>query len=176
MWIKVEQSGCQWWIIYDFTFMLFYWPFISVVISVLIGEYPHNIDSKGRIIVPSKLRESLGDKFVVTKGLDNCLFVYPIIRWESIVEKLKTLPWTNSDVRRFARFFTSSACECEIDSQGRILIPPNLRNYAGLEKQIVSIGVVDRVEIWSKDRWESYNNDENFVDNCLAEKMAELGI
>ena len=143
---------------------------------MLIGEYPHSIDAKGRIIVPSKLRESLGDKFVMTKGLDNCLFVYPIQRWESIVEKLKALPWTNSDVRRFARFFTSSAAECEIDSQGRVLIPPNLRDYASLGKQVVSIGVVDRVEIWSKDRWESYNNEENFVDNGLAEKMAELGI
>ena len=146
------------------------------MISVLIGEYQHNIDAKGRIIVPSKLRESLGEKFVATKGLDNCLFVYPMDRWESIVEKLKALPWTNSDVRRFARFFTSSATECEVDAQGRILIPPNLREYTALQKQIVSIGVVDRVEIWNKEKWENYNSDENFVDNELAEKMAELGI
>jgi len=143
---------------------------------VLIGEYQHNIDAKGRIIVPSKLREALGDKFVATKGLDNCLFIYPMDRWEAIVEKLKSLPWTNSDVRRFARFFTASAAECEVDAQGRILIPTNLREYAQLQKQIVSIGVVDRVEIWNKEKWENYNSDENFVDNELAEKMAELGI
>lgn len=143
---------------------------------MFIGEYQHNIDTKGRIIIPSKFREDLGDKFVVTRGLDSCLFVYSQERWVTLVEKLKTLPWTSADVRKFARFFTAGAIECEIDNQGRIVIPQNLREHATLEKQIVSIGVVDRVEIWDKARWEDYNSEENFVDNELAEKMAELGI
>ena len=96
---------------------------------MFMGEYNHTVDAKGRLIVPSKFREQLGDEFVVTKGLDNCLFVYPMERWEALVEKLKSLPWTNNDVRRFARFFTSSAAECEIDGQGRI----NLKR-PGLDK------------------------------------------
>ena len=143
---------------------------------MFIGEYQHNIDTKGRVIIPSKFRDDLGDKFVVTRGLDNCLFIYSEERWISLVEKLKSLPWTSADVRKFARFFTAGAIECELDAQGRIVLPQNLREHAKLEKQIVSIGVVDRVEIWDKHNWESYNDEENFVDNELAEKMAELGI
>ena len=143
---------------------------------MLIGEYQHSIDAKGRIIVPSKLRESLGNEFILTKGMDNCLFVYPVERWNSIIEKLKSLPVADSDVRRFARFFTSGAVLCSVDSQGRILIPSNLRQYAKIEKQIVSIGVVDRAEIWAKEEWDSYNSSENFIDSSLAGKMADLGI
>lgn len=143
---------------------------------MFMGEYQHNIDAKGRVIVPSKLREDLGSKFVVTRGLDKCLFIYDEKRWTDIVEKLKALPWTDPDVRRFARFFTAGAIECVLDNQGRIVIPQNLREHAKLDKQIVSIGVVDRVEIWNKEMWESYNDEENFVDNELAEKMAALGI
>ena len=143
---------------------------------MFMGEYQHNIDVKGRVIVPSKFREALGEKFIVTRGLDNCLFVYAEERWLSLVEKLKALPWTSADVRKFARFFMSGAIECEIDSQGRILIPQTLREYAKLEKQIVSIGVGDRVEIWNREKWEAYNDEENYVDQELAERMAELHI
>ncbi len=143
---------------------------------MFMGEYQHNIDSKGRVIVPSKFRDDLGSKFVVTRGLDSCLFIYSQEIWIGIVEKLKSLPWTNPDVRKFARFFTAGAIECELDNQGRIVIPQNLREHAKLEKTIVSIGVVDRVEIWNKENWDNYNNDENFAENELAEKMAELGI
>ena len=143
---------------------------------MLIGEYQHNIDAQGRIIVPSKLRESLGNEFVITKGIDNCLFIDPIERWNCLIEKLKSLPGTDSDVRRFARFFTSGAVLCSADSQGRVLIPSNLKQYAKIEKQIVSIGVVDRAEIWAKEEWDSYNSGENFVDSSLSDKMADLGI
>ena len=142
---------------------------------MFIGEYQHNIDSKGRVIVPSKLREDLGDRFVVTRGLDSCLFIYPLDRWEAIVEKLKTLPLTDGDVRRFARFFTSGAAQCECDTQGRILIPSVLRQYAGLSKNIVTIGVVDRVEIWDSQKWQDYNEGA-FDGDALAGKMASLGI
>ena len=146
--------------------------------NMLIGEYQHNIDAKGRVIVPSKLREGLGDKFYIVRGIDRCLFLYPESRWIEILEKIKTLPWTLEEVRKFSRKFASTASECEVDSQGRILIPQRLREYAGLEKAVVSIGVIDRAEIWSRESWEEYNgtDDEDGEDEELARKMAELGI
>lgn len=143
---------------------------------MFMGEYQHNIDAKGRIIVPSRFRDELGESFVVTKGLDKCLFVYPLGEWKKLEEKLRLLPLTSMDARKFVRYFFAGAVECEVDSQGRIVIPSNLRSYASLEKQIVSIGVADRVEIWNKEKWEAYNDEENFVDNELAAKMAEYGI
>lgn len=143
---------------------------------MFMGEYQHNIDAKGRIIVPSRFRDELGESFVVTKGLDKCLFVYPLGEWKKLEEKLRLLPLTSMDARKFVRYFFAGAVECEVDSQGRIVIPQNLRSYASLEKQIVSIGVADRVEIWNKEKWEAYNDEENFVDNELAAKMAEYGI
>ena len=143
---------------------------------MFMGEYQHNIDAKGRVIIPSKLRENLSGTFIVTRGLDKCLFIYDRKRWEDIIGKLKELPWTDPDVRRFARFFTAGAVECSFDSQGRILIPQNLREHAMLDKLIVTIGVVDRIEMWNKALWDDYNNEENFINNGFAEKMAALGI
>ncbi|NLK21423.1 MAG: division/cell wall cluster transcriptional repressor MraZ [Epulopiscium sp.] len=143
---------------------------------MFMGEYQHTIDAKGRLIVPSKFRDELGDTFVVTKGLDNCLFVYPYLEWKVFEEKLNALPLTNSNARKFVRFFLAGAIECTIDKQGRILIPNNLRSYCKLEKDVIFIGVTNRVEIWSKDNWEAYNNDEDFDANDLAENMQELGI
>lgn len=143
---------------------------------MLIGEYQHTIDSKGRMIVPSKLRDSLGETFVITKGLDSCLFIYPKEEWSIIEEKLKTLPLTNRDARAFVRFFFSGACECSIDKQGRMLIPGNLREHAKLIKESIIIGVATRVEVWSKENWEDYTEDDNLSYDQIAEKMAELGI
>jgi MraZ protein len=143
---------------------------------MFMGEYQHTIDTKGRLIVPAKFREELGDTFVVTKGLDNCLFVYPCYEWKIFEDKLKTLPITNGNARKFVRFFLAGAIECSVDKQGRILIPNNLRSYSGLDKDVILIGVSNRVEIWSKYNWETYNNDENFDANDLAENMQELGI
>lgn len=143
---------------------------------MFIGEYQHNVDAKGRLIVPAKFREGLGDSFVVTKGLDGCLFAYPNVEWGIFEDKLRKLPLTSADARKFVRYFFSSAIECEIDAQGRILLPASLRDYAGIKKEVVSIGVSNRVEIWDKTAWQSYNDDENYVDNKLAEKMEELGI
>ena len=142
---------------------------------MFIGEYQHALDNKDRIIVPSKLREGLGNKFVITKGLDGCLYAYPTNEWEILEEKLKTLPITNKDARAFVRFFFSGACEVETDKQGRGLIPQNLKEYAGIEKEIVSIGVLSRVEIWSKEKWIKYNDSDIDFDS-IAEKMSELGI
>lgn len=142
---------------------------------MFIGEYQHALDTKNRMIVPVKLREGLGSKFVITKGLDGCLYAYPTKEWEILEEKLKKLPITNKDARSFVRFFFSGACEVETDKQGRGLIPQNLKEYAGIEKEIVSIGVLSRVEIWSKEKWTKYNDSDIDFDS-IAEKMSELGI
>ena len=143
---------------------------------MFIGEYQHTADSKGRVIMPVKFREALGSKFVLTKGLDSCLFVYPNEEWINFEKKLRSLPLTSRDARAFIRFFFAGACECELDKQGRILIPGNLREYAGLEKDLVIIGVSTRVEIWSKDKWDEYNNTSDLDHESIVEKMAELGI
>lgn len=143
---------------------------------MFIGEYQHSIDSKGRIIIPSKFRDDLGPIFIMTKGLDNCLFVYPKNEWQVLEEKLKSLPLTNRDARAFVRFFFAGATECELDKQGRILIPSNLREHSKLEKEAVIIGVSTRVEIWSKSEWDTYNEDDSLSYESIAEKMAELGI
>ncbi len=142
---------------------------------MFIGEYNHSLDNKNRMIIPVKLREGLGGRYIITKGLDGCLYVYPLDEWKVLAEKLKALPLTNKNARDFVRFFFSGASEIEVDKQGRGLIPQNLIEYAGITKDIISIGVLTKVEIWSKERWERYNN-ETIDYNELAEKMRELGI
>ncbi len=143
--------------------------------SMLIGEFEHSLDAKGRLIMPAKLREAIGDKFVVTKGLDGCLFAFSIEEWSNFEEKLKSLPLSNRNSREFTRFFLSGATECEIDKQGRFLIPTNLRETASLQKEVVIIGVGTRIEIWNKEKWNSYN-DENISVEDIAENMTMLGI
>ncbi len=140
---------------------------------MFMGEYNHTVDAKGRLIVPSKFRELLGDEFVVTKGLDGCLFIYPLDEWNRIEEKFREVPLTTKGARQFARFFFAGAVTCEVDKQGRILLPQVLRTYATIEKEIVSVGVLNRVEIWAKDKW-----DANAIDDMddIAEQMADLGI
>ena len=117
---------------------------------MFMGEYNHTIDAKGRMIVPSKFREQLGNEFVVTKGLDGCLFVYPNEEWHNIEEKFRNVPLTTKDARKFSRFFFAGAATCELDKQGRILIPPVLREFADLQKDVVSVGVLNRIEIGAK--------------------------
>ena len=141
---------------------------------MFMGEYNHTVDTKGRLIVPSKFRDQLGDEFVVTKGLDGCLFVYTLDEWHKIEEKFRDITATSKDARKFARFFFSGAATCEVDKQGRILLPPVLREYADLTKDVVLAGVLSRVEIWSKDRWLENTYDEDEMDD-IAEHMAELG-
>lgn len=140
------------------------------------GEYQHSLDAKGRVIIPSKFREGLGEKFILTKGLDSCLFIYSLDEWSNLEAKLKTLPFTDKDVRAFVRFFFAGATECEVDKQGRILIPQNLRQYASLDKDVYIIGVSTRVEVWDKVKWEDYTNSDNVSADQIAEKMAMLGI
>ena len=137
------------------------------------GEYNHTIDPKGRVIVPAKFRETLGEQFVVTKGLDGCLFVYDEQEWNIFEEKLKTLPITNKEARAFVRFFLAGAATVEVDKQGRILLPGVLREFAKLEKDVVLVGVGSRVEIWSKECW---NDTTDFDDvDEIAEHMQNLG-
>lgn len=141
---------------------------------MFMGEYNHTVDTKGRLIVPSKFREQLGDEFVVTKGLDGCLFVYSKSEWENIEEKFRNVPLTTKDARKFARFFFAGAASCEVDKQGRILLPVVLREYAGIEKDVVSVGVFNRVEIWNKDKWQESNSYDDMDE--IAEHMADLGL
>ena len=143
---------------------------------MLTGEFNHSIDAKGRLIIPSKFREDLEENFVITKGLDGCLFLYPDSEWKIFEEKLRTLPLTNKDARIFTRFFLGSAVDGGLDKQGRVLISSALRNFADLEKEVVLVGVLDRVEIWDKAKWEENNTaiEDNMDD--IAGRMEELGL
>ncbi|MDD6448536.1 MAG: division/cell wall cluster transcriptional repressor MraZ [Lachnospiraceae bacterium] len=143
---------------------------------MFMGEYSHSIDPKGRLIIPAKLREELGDNFVVTKGLDGCLFAYPQEEWQNIEKRFREVPLTTKDARKFSRFFFAGAAQMELDKQGRILIPATLRSFAGLEKDVVLVGVLDRVEIWDKSRWDENNAYDDQDMDEIAEHMADLGL
>ena len=140
------------------------------------GEYIHSFDEKGRVIMPSKFRNDLGETFYIGKGLDKCLFVYPIEAWNEFVGKLRNLSSFNKQERFFLRQFVSGFSECSFDKQGRILIPPSLREFSGLNSEAAIIGVIDRIEIWNKDSWNSYSNNDEFDFDIIAEKMSDLGI
>lgn len=140
---------------------------------MFMGTYDHSIDTKGRVIVPAKFREALGDSFVVTLGLDGCLFVYPNEEWEEFVNELKGLPGSK-EARKLQRYFMAGAAPCDVDRQGRVLIPSNLREKAGLEKDIVFVGVMSKIEIWSRKRWDENDDFENVDD--IAEHMSEFGL
>lgn len=141
---------------------------------MLIGEYEHSLDVKGRLILPAKIREDMGEKFIVTKGLDGCLFAFSLAEWTNFEQKLRTLPISNKDARLFTRFFFAGAIDCEIDKQGRFLISSNLREFAELTKDVVIIGMDSRIEIWSKEKWQTCDDDISADD--IAAKMEMLGI
>ena len=141
---------------------------------MFMGEYSHTVDAKGRLIVPSRFREQLGDEFVVTKGLDGCLFAYENTEWKALEEKLQALPLTNTNARKFTRFFLAGASTCEVDRQGRSLIPSVLREFAGIEKEAVLVGVGSRIEIWSKEAWMKANVYDDMEE--IAENMEGPGI
>ena len=141
---------------------------------MFMGEYNHTVDTKGRLIIPSKFREQLGEEFIVTKGLDGCLFVFPQDEWLDFEEKLRTLPLTQKGARQFTRFFVAGATPCELDKQGRILLPATLREFAGLDKDVVLAGMLNRIEIWSKAKWTENNAYDDMDD--IAEQMTDLGL
>lgn len=141
---------------------------------MFMGEFQHTVDAKGRLFIPAKLREGLGDRFIATKGLEDCLFVFPEKEWEVFGEKLRSLPLASGAARAFTRLFFSGATECDVDSQGRILLPANLRDYAAIEKEVMIVGVSSRVEIWAKAKWEEYcqKAEESFEET--AEKLLDF--
>lgn len=141
---------------------------------MFMGEYNHTIDAKGRLIIPSKFREALGSEFVITKGLDGCLFVFPMKEWEAFEEKLRSLPLIDKNARKFSRFFLAGASTCELDKQGRILVPGTLREFAQMDKEVVLTGMLDRIEVWSKEQWLENNAYDDMDD--IAQSMQELGL
>ncbi|MGI6363630.1 MAG: division/cell wall cluster transcriptional repressor MraZ [Bacillota bacterium] len=138
---------------------------------MFLGEYQHSIDEKGRIIMPARFREQLGTTFIITRGLDGCLFVYPLAEWEKLSEEVQSLPLAKKDARAFTRMLFSGAVEAECDKQGRVSIPANLREYAGIQRDVVSIGVSSRIEIWSAETWSEVNADAASKFEELAEKL-----
>ena len=143
---------------------------------MLTGQFNHSIDAKGRLIIPSKFREDLGENFMITKGMDGCLFIYPENEWKTFEEKLRTLPLTNKKARDFKRFFLGSAVDGDLDKQGRVLISSALRAYAGLEKEVVLAGVLDRIEIWNKTAWDERNAEVEADIEDIANDMEDLGL
>ncbi len=143
---------------------------------MFMGEYRHSIDDKGRIIIPSRFREDLGASFVITRGLDNCLFAYPVEEWKALEQKLKSLPFTKADARSFTRFFFSGASECELDKQGRVNIPKSLLQFADIVKECVIIGVSNRVEIWSEEAWDGYFDKSKGSFEEISEKLVDFDL
>ena len=143
---------------------------------MLIGEYQHSLDTKGRLFIPAKFRDDLGDQFVIARGVGNCLFGMSLEEWNSFSQKLRSQPVTDVQVQKFVRVVFAGATDCEPDKQGRVVIPANLREIAGLGKDVVVIGVMSRIEIWSKEAWEAYNASANEDYDEMISKMAELGI
>jgi MraZ protein len=145
-------------------------------IAMLIGEHTHTIDPKKRIAIPAKFRKEIGEKVVVTHGLDNCLFIYPIVQWNAIAEKLANLPIGQADTRGFNRFMLAGAVETDVDSLGRILIPDFLKQFAGLKERVVMAGVHTRIEVWDEDTWKTYKEKVQGQAESMAEKLGEIGM
>jgi MraZ protein len=143
---------------------------------MLIGEYTHTIDAKKRIAVPARFRKEIGKSVVITHGLDNCLFVYPIEQWNAIAQKLANLPLGQADTRGFNRFMLAGAVEAEVDNLGRILIPDFLKEFAGLKERVVMAGVHTRVEVWDEEAWKAYKGKVQKQADTLAEKLGEIGM
>ncbi len=143
---------------------------------MLMGKYQNSIDAKGRMIVPSKYRGELGYRCVLTRGIDKCLYIYPMSQWEKFMEKLSALPTSDPNARAFVRHFYANAVESDIDKQGRMGIPQELREYANIEKELVTVGLLDKIEIWSKAEWNEAEAIAELTPNDFAAKMAEYGI
>jgi MraZ protein len=140
---------------------------------MFIGEYRHNTDNKGRIIIPARFRDDLGERVVLTRGLDGCITVYTLTQWDKVLEGLRVLPTTKKESRMYIHMLTAKAAECEFDAQGRVLVPQSLIQEAAIEKECVVIGVVDHVEIWSSKRWDNYYADASASFETIAEQLTE---
>ncbi len=155
-------SGTKWWKVVE-----------SEITCMFMGEYNHTIDAKGRLIVPAKFREELGEAFVITNGNDGCLNIYTNEAWETFLGKLQLLP-NKEDKRKIVRKFVAQANTVELDKQGRILVPSALREHAGLEKDVVLAGAIDKIEVWDKSRWDLESDIDDIDD--IAERLADLGL
>ena len=174
-WVRMESSGREWWIVV-YSGERCGGSLKEKGFRMLLGEFNHSIDEKGRLIIPAKLRDDLGDSFVICNGLEGCLFVYSMEEWNKFVAELETLPRMNKDARIFKRYFFGSASEGSFDKQGRVLVPPSLRKAAHLEKDVVLVGVQDRVEIWDKALWEERSQVSEEDLDAIAERMESIGI
>lgn len=166
-WFIMEVCGEKW------------WQCLSYYLShnyMFIGEYSHNLDDKGRLAVPVKFRRDLSKGAVVTRGLDNCLFLYTKTEWEKLAEKLANLPISQADSRAFSRLMLAGAMDVEVDKQGRIILPEYLRSFAGLSKEVIIAGLYNRLEIWDSEKWSSYKSQTEAESGSIAERMAQLGV
>ena len=161
MWCKMGLRGETWGITRKFMF---------------IGEYSHNLDDKGRLAIPAKFRRDLSKGAVVTRGLDNCLFLYTKIEWEKLAEKLAVLPISQANSRAFSRLMLAGAMDVELDKQGRVILPEYLRQFAGLKKSVIIAGLYNRLEIWDEENWNKYKGQTEAESGVIAERMAELGV
>lgn len=143
---------------------------------MFIGEYTHSIDAKKRLAIPSKFRRALGKRAVVTRGIDNCLVIYPLAEWQKLAKKLESLPSSQADSRGFARIMLSGAVDVEFDKLGRILLPDYLKNYAFLKKEVAVLGLSNRIEIWNEKRWQEYKKKTEATVGDIAERLKELGV
>lgn len=143
---------------------------------MLMGKYQNSIDAKSRMVVPAKYREELCGQCVLTRGIDKCLYIYPMLQWEKFMDKLSALPTTDPNARAFVRHFYANAVECDIDKQGRMCIPQELREYANIEKELVTVGLLDKIEVWSREEWTKAEKAAELTPNDFAAKMAEYGI
>jgi len=166
----VDESGDKWrvlWIILPFPINLDF---------MFIGEYQASIDDKGRISIPAKFRPKLKQKVVVTRGLDNSLFLYTLEEWKKLAEKLASLPISTANTRAFSRLMLAGAMDCEIDKQGRIILPAYLKEFAKISKKVVIAGLYNRIEIWSEELWQSYKMQTEAQSNAIAEQLGSLGV
>jgi MraZ protein len=143
---------------------------------MLIGEFKHNLDQKGRVSIPAKFRQKFAEGLILTRGIDQCVFGFPKPEWEKVVNKITNLPLSQANARAFARLMLSGAFEAEIDNQGRVLIPEVLRKYAHLEKKVVIVGMHNRIEIWDDKKWEEYKKQSEENSEEIAERLSDLGI
>lgn len=143
---------------------------------MLMGKYQNSIDAKGRMIIPARFRDELQGNGVLTLGMDKCLYIYPMDEWQEFIEKLKALPKSDENARAFVRNFFANAVECDIDKQGRLTIPAEHRNYAGIQKELITIGNLDKIEVWAKEEWENKDNNAELTPAQVAQKMVEYGI
>ena len=151
-------------------------PDVTKTNSMFLGEYHHTVDPKGRVAVPAKFRKQLGSEVVVTRGLDNCLFIYPVHEWQRLAERLASLPLSQANSRAFARLMLAGAMEVGVDKQGRIMLPDYLRQYASVQKKVVLAGLYNRLELWDTEAWEEYREGAEENSSAIAEAMHDLGV